>query len=337
MAFRFLVLASMVLAAMTLAAQVSTPFDNSVPGADSPTKISGTVFDMNNHPVSGARVEVDDLLTGRILGSTYTYSNGNYEFDHIPSGQYEVVASFGLSESRNRIQTTMSEGDVNFRLDTNTPMTTGPAGENSSVALSQMQVPAKARKLFEKAMSAFRKSHQADAFSLVQKALHVDPNYAQALALRGVLNLQRGDTLKAQPDLEKAVQLDYSDSMSFVALASLYNDQAQYDHALQVLHHGIRLHPTSWQAWTETARAQIGKREYAEALDSLHKADNSLPGDVYYPHLLKAQALMGLKNAEGAIAEARAYLAKEPTGRNAETARKMLAYLGVSGLPQARK
>jgi Tfp pilus assembly protein PilF len=86
-----------------------------------------------------------------------------------------------------------------------------------------MKVPGKARKLFQKAMSAFRKAKLDDAFSFVQQAIGMYPDYAQALALRGVMNMQRGETEKAEPDLQKAVELDYSDDITYVALASLYN------------------------------------------------------------------------------------------------------------------
>jgi regulator of sirC expression with transglutaminase-like and TPR domain len=54
-------------------------------------------------------------------------------------------------------------------------------------------------------------------------------------------------------------------------------------------------------------------------------------------HLFRAQALLGLKNMAGAVTEFQAYLAKEPTGQNAETARKMLGQLNASASTEAKK
>ena len=259
MLFRSLLFLSIVLVAVTAAAQLS-PIDNNVRALDFQHTISGTVRDTNNHPVSGARVQLQECLTGRIIGDASTFANGTFELRDIPKGQYELIATFGISETRTRIEVP-GNGDVALRL-SDASLADKSAGSQSSVALSQMKVPGKAQKLFQKAMDAFRMSHLDDAFSFVQKALGLYPDYAQALTLRGVMNLQRGDTQSAEPDLQKAVELDYSDDMSFVALASLYNTEGKFDKALQILDRGMTVHPNSWQALSETARAQIGKREY---------------------------------------------------------------------------
>lgn len=334
MLFRPLFLLSIVLAAATTVAQFS-PVDNNLGAFDFHHPISGTVLDASNQPLSGIRVELQDCLTGRIIGTTYTFANGSFEIRDVPKGQYEVIATSGINEARTRVELP-GNGEVNLRI-ANASFGDNTAGRKPSVSLSQMKVPGKARKLFQKAMDAFRMSHIDDAFSLVQKALGLYPDYAQALTLRGVMNLQRGDTQKAEPDLQKAVELDYSDDMGFVALASLYNTEGKFDKALQILNRGMTLNPNSWQALSEMSRAQIGKHDYEGALKSIAKADNYVPPTVAYLHLFRAQALLGLKNVPATITELQTYLAKEPTGHNAELARKMLGTLGASETTEAKK
>jgi Flp pilus assembly protein TadD len=332
---RPLFLLSIVLAAVTAAAQFPSR-DNNLGAYDFQHAISGSVRDTTNRPISGVRVELQDCVNSRVIATTYTYPNGSFELRDVPKGRYEVIAVSGINEARSRIDFP-GTGEVILRITTDASLADKSAGNKSSVSLSQMKVPGKARKLFQKAMDAFRMSHLDDAFSFVQKALGLYPDYAQALTLRGVMNLQRGDTQSAEPDLQKAVELDYSDDMGFVALASLYNTEGKFEKALQILDRGMTVHPNSWQALAEMARAQIGKHDYEGALKSLAKADNYVPPTVAYLHLFRAQALLGLKNMAGAVTEFQAYLAKEPTGQNAETARKMLGQLNASASTEAKK
>jgi tetratricopeptide (TPR) repeat protein len=327
MFFRPLFLVPIVLAAVTAAAQFPS-VDNTVNSFGFHNVVSGSVRDSNNKPVSGVRVELQDPLSGRTLATTYTYGNGNFELRDVPKGQFEIVATSGLHEARARLDYP-GAGEVNLRLPLEASAD-GSVGSKTSVSMSQMKVPGKARKLFQKAMDAFRMAKLDDAYSFVQKALGLYPDYAQALTLRGVMNLQRGNTQSAEPDLQKAVELDYSDDMSFVALASLYNTEGKFDKALQILDRGMSVHPNSWQALLEKARAEVGTHQYDDALKTIAKAQNYAPPAAAYLHLFRAQALLGQRNVPGAITEIQTYLAKEPQGENAEVARKMLVKLGAA-------
>ncbi len=324
MFLRPLFLVSIVLAAVTATAQ-----DYSLPDTAGAYglhyAVTGVVRDTNNNPMSGVRVELQSTSTGRTVSSAYTYGNGSFEIRDVPKGQYDIVAVSGMNEVRGRIDYPGC-GEVTLRMPIGSSADRS-AGDSSSVSVSQMKVPGKARKLFQKAMSAFKMAKLDDAFSFVQEALGLYPDYAQALTLRGVMNMQRGDTQKAEPDLQKAVELDYSDDLSYVALASLYNTEGKFDNALQILDRGMSVHPNSWQALSEKARAEIGKKEYNDALKTLAKTDRYAPPNAAYLHLFRAKALVGINNVPGATAEVEKYLQMEPNGSNAEMAHKMLVFL----------
>ena len=324
MLLRPLLLVSIVLAAVTASAQYGSLAENVGP-VDSHYAVSGVVRDSHNNALSGVRVELQSTETGRTVASTFTYGNGTFEMTDVPRGHYEVVATSGLQEVRSRIDYPGS-GDITLRLAVDSAADKS-AGDANAVSLAQMKVPGKARKLFQKAISAFRMAKLDDAFTFVQQALGMYPDYAQALALRGVMNMQRGETQKAEPDLQKAVELDYSDDTTYVALASLYNTEGKFDNALQILDRGMSVHPNSWQALSEKARAEIGKQQYDAALKTLAKTDHYAPPTVAYLHLFRAKALSGINNKAGAMAEVEKYLEMEPNGSNAPVARKMLAEL----------
>lgn len=314
----------LIVAVATVTLAQNAPFATATLDHGYHSGLSGTVRDSSGHGISNARIEIRELQTGRTVGSVYTTTSGRYEIFNLPRGEYEVSASLGIYESRSRLDVDMPR-ELDFRLMTNSEAAGNPRG--SSVSLSQMKVPGKARKWFEKAMTAFRAAHIDDAFNFVQKAISSCPEYAQALTLRGLLNMERGDNKSAQPDLEKAVELDYADDMNFVALASLYNTEGKYDEALRVLERGMTVHPNSWQALIETARAQNGRKHYEDALKAIAKAENYLPPDNTYKYLYRAQAFIGMRNYPAAITELQSFLGKESTGPNVEMAKKTLERL----------
>jgi tetratricopeptide (TPR) repeat protein len=125
--------------------------------------------------------------------------------------------------------------------------------------------------------------------------------------------------------------------MNFVALATLYNTEGKYDEALRVLDRGMTVHPNSWQALMETARAQNGRKHYEEALKALAKADSYLPAGNTYKYLYSAQAFVGLHNYPAAITQLQSFLAKESTGPNVQTARKTLDQLQNAVIQEAKK
>jgi tetratricopeptide (TPR) repeat protein len=325
MFFRPLVLLTILTSALFSAAQIN--LDN-VPGASSsqfPSSISGRVQDTSNHGIDGARISVVNLQSGQEVATAYTFGNGGFQINNIPEGQYEVVATSGIVEGRTRVDLN-SDRELIVRLPVDNSDTAGRSN-SPTVSLTQMKVPGKARRLLQKAEDAFHKARLEDAFGLVQKALGVYPDYAQALTLRGILSMQKGDPKSAEPDLQKAIQLDYGDDMSYSALACLYNNKGEYDRALKILDHGIALNPKSWQGYLEMARANIGKQDFGAAIRSLDRAESFAPPSTGLPHLFRAQALLGMNDVAGAVKQLETYLTVEPNGPSAEMARQRLAQL----------
>ena len=321
MFYRLLFLLSILISAIFSCAQ-SGGFADSVSSVPFRATVTGMVHDSADRPVNGARIDVLDLYTGRTLGGTFSLPNGTFVIDNVRRGSYEIVAVSGITEQRTRLDLD-GDREVSFRL----PAPPVSSETASTVSVSQLKVPGKARRMLEKAEEAFRKARLDDAFRFVQKALGMCPDFARALTLRGILHMQKGDNKDAQPDLERAVQLDYGDDTGFIALASLYNNEGLFDRAQQTLEHGASLNPNSWQVNMELARAQIGRKEYGAAMRSLDHAIPMAPPTLTVMHLFRAQALIGLKDYNSAIGELEFYLSKSPDGPNSEQARTTLAQL----------
>ena len=288
--------------------------------------VNGIVRGTSGHPIGSARVELRDANTMRTAAVGYSLPNGTFEIRNVPRGSYDILVFAGVSQAEQHLDLTMFEGSVTLTVNDHDSQTS-QVGSSSAVSVSQLSVPDRAKKALRKAQEAFRAAHIDEAFGFVQKALAACPTYAQALTLRGLLHMQKGDTVNAQPDLEKAVQLDYTTPMSLVALGALYNTEGQYQRAQQTLARAETVEPNSWQLYFEMAKAQLGQKDFKGSVRTLEKAKALAPQNFAPIHAATAQALIGLKDYRGAADELQAYLQGDPEGPMAKAARDTLAKL----------
>lgn len=283
------------------------------PGSDASearttSNISGAVRTQDDRPVSDARIEIRSLSTGALAASGYSSPSGSFEVGSIPEGDYEVIATSGLSESRERVHVSGLDASVTLRMPHISD--SSPTGE-STISVAAMKVPDKAKKEFEKAREALVKNNVEESRKHLAKALGIYPQYSDALTLRGVTAMASNDLQSAAEDLNAAIQHDSNNALAYVAIGSLYNMSQRFDDALRALDRGIALNPSSWQAFFEMSKAELGKGDFEAALRKATKAEQ-LVGKVYDPiYLIKAHAMLGLKNYSAAIAEFEKYLSSE--------------------------
>ena len=331
---RVLVLISSILAASSiLLAQISNdpmqPGTISVPGAFSTGQgqrglgatgsITGSLVTMTGSPVREARVELHDSSTGTVLASGYTAINGSFQFDNVPSGQYEVVANRGVNQATQEVRVDSGPAEVTLRV--NTPQAEPGAGH--TVSVTALRIPEKAMNAFHKAAQAFQKGKFEDAEKHVLKALEVVPNYAQALTLRGLLKFQKTDVQGGEQDFQQAIRSDPNYDLSYFAMGAALNSTGQFLQAQKALEEGLKINPVSWQGYFELSKALLGQHDFRNALKNVVKAESCNPP---FPaiHLVKAHALLGLKDYEEATQELERYLTENSTGPEADQARQAL-------------
>jgi tetratricopeptide (TPR) repeat protein len=282
-----------------------------------------TVRDSKGLPVADARVEVRAVMStmGSVPGG-YTDKAGVFEIANVSEGQYEVVVQKNLNQATERAEVGSGMGLVAVRLDDH--QKTSEAGDATSVSLAQFQVPKKAREAFKKAQAAVDERKIDVAEKHIAKALELYPDYAEALTLRGILNLEEKNTEAAIDDLDHAVKTDPGYAMAYLALGAAFNMAGRYDEALRSLDRGIALKPQSWQAYFEIGKARIGKAEYAAAIRSLDKAQSLANGKYPLVHLAKAHAMLALKNYPDAMNELQAFIDQAPKAPQADSARETL-------------
>ncbi|HEY1525676.1 MAG TPA: tetratricopeptide repeat protein [Candidatus Angelobacter sp.] len=305
--------------------QIPLTGQNSRPGVNSTRvdngSISGVVQDTQNNPLKDVRVELTDG-NGTVVNSAYTNSGGQFEFTRVAGGGYLVVATSGLQQASERVDVSSFNSVVNIRMQGKGKPEDGVQGNSISVA--QFRVPAKAREEYRKAHDGLEKGKREDASKHLARALEICPNYAEALTLRGIMELNQRNSQAAMADLDKAIQADGNYAMAYLVIGSALNMQSKFDEAIRALQRGQSLSPDSWQAYFEMGKSYIGKADYPAALRQLERAQSLAPAEYPLIYLLRAHALLAMKQFPEAMTALQAYLQKDPNGANSEQAQKML-------------
>ncbi len=307
-------------------AQYSELLTNSNRIGSNAGSVSGSVLGPQGNPAAGVRVELEDAYSRSTVASAYTQQDGTFELYNIPAGRYQVVAQSGVSQASDFVSVEFGQANVALRFQ-NTPQ---EYGDRDAVSVAEMLVPRKARSIYVKAREACAKGKFDDAQKLLDQALQIYPQFAEALTLRGLIQLRANHIDQGRQDFEQAIQCDPNYGPAYVALGAAYNAQAHYDEALRTLELGTAVSPTAWQGYYEMARASIGKGLYDKGLQFADKAEELNGNHLAAIHLLKAYAMIPLKFYSRAKEELQAYLQREPKGGDAEQARHLLAQLSAA-------
>jgi tetratricopeptide (TPR) repeat protein len=278
----------------------------------------------------GIRVEVDEASTAVPITSTYTEADGTFALYNIPKGTYEVVAESGDARvSDDVILQPDRPLELRFAGDTINYYSDG------TVSVAHILVPERARKLYSKAYAAFTEGKNEEAELLVDQALQIEPHFADALSLRGLLDMQKPDLQEAQQYLEAAIHVDPAYSPAYIALGAVYNHEGRFDDALRASERGISLSPRSWQAYFEMAKASVSRGMYQKALQFARQAQRLGGNSFASLHLVKACALYPMKLYKDARYEIQAVISREPKGTSAKQAQALLAEIDAAEPPIA--
>jgi hypothetical protein len=286
--------------------------------------IAGTVSTADHHPAANAHVEVHDISTGAMIGSVYTDPSGRFRLGGVPRGSYEVVATMNIFEARERVD--VDGSGIQYSVDLTLPHTESAAsGGGDTVSVARLLVPEKAKRELQIAREAIGKGNSGEALKRIDKALKIDPQYADAFVLRGVVAIQLSNLNAALDDFQQALRCDPSASMAYVGTGAIFNMEGHFDEALRELDRGVALQPNSWQAQVEIAKANLGKGDFKAALAHANRAQELSAGQFYPIHLIKGHAFLGLKDYASAIPELRAFLTKNRNDQDAAAVRQEIA------------
>lgn len=289
------------------------------------SSLSGTVVSMGgDHPLGNVKIDLTEGATGKPVSTTYSDNAGSFSFSGIPSGAYQITATAGLMQVSDHVDLSATAAPITLRIPNRQLAADRPGSDPNTVSVAQMKIPEKARAELAKAQELSSKGKAEDAKKHLAKALEIAPDFAEALTLRAVMRLAN-DLPGAEADLQQAIKADGNYAMAYTVLGAALNAQGKFDQALNTLNRAISLAPMAWQNFYEMAKTYDATAKYQEGLKQVQKAF-SLTGELFPPMLLlRAHCLMGVHQFGDAVADLEAFLKRDSSGANADTARQLLA------------
>jgi len=276
-------------------------------------------------------VEIHDFSSRSVVASVYTNPNGGFNFDTVPNGNYELIATHGTDSVREDVRVRGSLEVVNLRLNTRDP--NAPPSQNGMVSLAELEVPQRARDSYAKAQQSAVKGRPEEVLKHLEKALAIYPEYAPALTMRAAFSLDKGNITLAIDDLDKAIHADSRYALAHALMAAALNRTNKFDQALKAADRASSLSPNSWHPYFEMAKSYFGKADYQRALQQLTHAQSELPQEYAPLHLLRGQVFLRLNNYAEATKELTTFLKIAPNSPKAATVRDVLAQINAFVAP----
>ena len=269
--------------------------------------------------------------------TTYSYTDerGRARFDQVPAGFYHVeVQGEGIEKTEgSEFEILDMEGAhtetvrAKPAMDANAGAKTPPAG-NGTVSATELKIPEKAQKEFDKGMDAFAAGDNKKAEESFNKAIKEYPKYANAYSNLGVLYIKLGQQAKAKEAFNKAVTVDSKFVPGYVNLARLSFAAHSYPETENTVNKALEISPDNLDALALLATAEYMNKENDKALANVRHI-HSLPGHEPFSgvHLLAAQILMEENERDQAIDQYIAFLQESPNDLRVPEVRKTLAQM----------
>lgn len=194
---------------------------------------------------------------------------------------------------------------------------------NSFVSTSDLGVPRRARKEFDKANELIGKQDVAQAMQKLNKAISIYPAYAGAYNNLGVLYSLLGNQARERESLEKAISLNDHFGLAYLNLGRLNITAGDFSAAETALDKASTFDPADSMALILLAWAEFEQGRWEDAIATSHRA-HMLGKAHAFGHRVAARAFEKQRNGAGAVAELELFLREEPSGPRADAARKEL-------------
>jgi len=298
---------------------VSAQVMGNLRGNTEPIQVSGQVRYVNGNPANDVLVRLE-TLTGGYAGDVRTDRLGKFRFQGLLPIQYQLTIRIpGFKEIDHEVNLVMVSSEyLQLQLVPDSP----PHSPGSKVVLD-VNVPAEARKEFEKAEAALdtqKKEKITEGIQHLEKAISLYPNFLEAQLKLGVayMDLQQWD--QAARELRRALEINPKTANALFALGEIYWREKKYDQAEEALRAGLSIEDRSWQGHFTLGRLYLSKGDITKAGKQIALAIQLNP-KLAEAHLLAGNILLRANKREDALAEFQEYLRLAPNGEFVEQAR----------------
>jgi tetratricopeptide (TPR) repeat protein len=257
---------------------------------------------------------------------TATAAEGVARFQ-VPPGDYQVKVRVGQNFTEARFSIMPGESVHTEHL----TVRPGPSGfAEPTVSLAQLQIPAPARKEFQKGMKELRAGRIEKAEARFHKALACFSQYAAALNALGVAATQRKNNAQAENYFRDAITADAHELAPRMNLSRLLFQRGLFAEAKLHLQHALVIRPNEAEALSLLAYAELGLREFDSAIALTKRIHGSQHERFAMVHFIAARAYAAKGLHNDATSEYEVYLRESPTGPSAAQARAALQSIHAS-------
>jgi tetratricopeptide (TPR) repeat protein len=197
----------------------------------------------------------------------------------------------------------------------------GALPANAFVSASDLAVPNRARKEFEKATDLVRRQELQEAIKRLNKAVHLYPQYAVAYNNLAVIYGQLGDRVHENEALRKAISVNPNFALGYVNLGRMEMKANNYPAAEPFLAKAAELNPADVNALILLSYSEFMDKSFDAAIANTRKA-HTLQQSHAFAHRVAARVFEQEKRGADAIAELETFLKEEPSGPRAAAARQ---------------
>lgn len=218
---------------------------------------------------------------------------------------------------------------IRSHAESNSATPAPPAG--NAVPVSQLRIPSKALKEFERYQKAFHSGDVPTSVEHLQKALQIYPDFIQAHIALGLRFIQLGEYQKALIEHEAALSLDPRSAQAHQNLSLTLLLLNRYQEAEAEARQSLDIDSQAVAAHYVLGRALVGQERITpEAMDMLRQSENVFPN----ASLVLAVIHFRAGQTDQTIAELRNYLRAPVDPDNKQKAECWVAQLSQQPSPR---
>jgi Tfp pilus assembly protein PilF len=307
-------------------------------GAQQQGMIRGKVRGPDGRTVNDAIVELR-VGGGGMISQTVTRNDGDFAFNGLASGEYEVAVTMAGYEPVVEMVRFAGEDRMSFREVVTVEITIRPRAENSMLGppgTSFVQdIPKPARASYEKAMGKLREGKNEEGVTLLREAVASFGDYFDAHFALAKEMFREGKEDEALQELERARQINDQQDAVFFVFGMVMLKQQKFVIGEYAFREAIRLNPNNSGShfYRGLALIEIATRanDEKERNDKLADAEKELSrafelssrrlNAVYYQ-----RARIDEKRGDrlAAAKELESYLKAEPDTKNAQQIKALI-------------
>jgi Flp pilus assembly protein TadD len=268
---------------------------------------------------------------GGIAASEPLNSDCEVMLANIPVGTYHVTVSglnFATVDAGGIPIGSAGPNELEVRVNRTGGAVRAEGGPASAlVGVAELNIPASARKEFDKANQLVDKRDYGKAIQRLNKAIAIYPTYAGAYNNLAVVYSRIGDTRQERDALQKAISINDHFAPAYFNLGRMNIKAGNFPDAEVALNKAASLDPNDGITMVLLAYVEYRNLHFDEAIATSRKAHSLPQGQHAFVHQVAARAFEDKHDAASAIAELELFLKEEQTGPRAEIARKELTSL----------